>query len=209
MTAFSNSLLTHDVKKRITVEYYPLSTSSRLRTSVTAAVRYIENKLRALLGVKSRLAVKELPEAYRRVIDVYFERAVASRTRVARKSPVAEYEKMYDAPEEELSMASAREIEHSSWDTTARLVGDEAEDEIIPIPEPPRAESSQTEDFCTEAINALLSGNYITDGAIAERINEIFLELIGDVVLESDGERYTLIEDYTEDVRNWHISKKN
>ena len=37
----------------------------------------------------------------------------------------------------------------------------------------------------------------------AERINEAFSDNLGDVVLECDGEVYTLIDDYREDVIEW------
>ena len=63
--AFPHSLCTHSVKCKLEIEYYPISKEERLRSIVTAGVRYTENKLRALYGVKSRLAVKDFPDEYK------------------------------------------------------------------------------------------------------------------------------------------------
>ena len=41
------------------------------------------------------------------------------------------------------------------------------------------------------------------EDAIADRINEAFVDGFGDVVLESDGEKYVIISDYREDIENW------
>ena len=40
-------------------------------------------------------------------------------------------------------------------------------------------------------------------GRMAEQINEIFLELVGDILVEADGNRYQLIEEYREDAESW------
>ena len=58
---------------------------------------------------------------------------------------------------------------------------------------------------------ALLAGQYtaycrdhgLFPGRMAEQINEIFLELVGDILIEADGNRYQLIEDYREDAEAW------
>ena len=41
------------------------------------------------------------------------------------------------------------------------------------------------------------------EDAIADSINEAFAENFGDVVLENDGECYTVISDYREDIEKW------
>ena len=38
---------------------------------------------------------------------------------------------------------------------------------------------------------------------MAARINEIFLDIIGDIVLSDENGDFTLIEDYREDVTEW------
>lgn len=123
--AFPKSLCTHSVKCKLEIEYYPLCTSDGMRRKFTAAVKYSENKLRAALGVKSRLAIKDLPDDYAAIIDSYFEDIIAAARRERLKAQAPEYEKLYDALEDELSHDSADEIERISWGTTARLVEEE------------------------------------------------------------------------------------
>ncbi len=126
--SFPNSLCTHTVKSKLEIEYYPVSEAAELRRGITAAVRYTENKIRALMNVKSRLAVRELPDDYRRVIDYYFEAILdRERKKIARENS-PEYEKLYDAPKEKMSFAGADEIERISWETTRRLVDTENQD---------------------------------------------------------------------------------
>lgn len=126
--AFPHSLCTHSVKCRLEIEYYPLAASDSLRHAVTAAIKYIENKLRAMLGVKSRLSVKELPDFYRGVIDRYFAESLAAQRRERERAAQPEYERRYDAVQQPLSLADADRIESLSWQTTARLVAEEPDD---------------------------------------------------------------------------------
>ena len=120
--AFPNSLCTHMVKRKLEIEYYPIASAGGLRVGVTAAVRYTENKIRALFGIKSRLAVKDLPNDYRRIIDYYFEAIFDREKRRKERESAPAYLRLYDAPEEKMSTVGADEIERASWDTTARLV---------------------------------------------------------------------------------------
>lgn len=128
--AFPCSLCTHSVKCTLEIEYYPLAGSQALRDLVTGAVRYTENRLRAAMGVKSRLAVKNFPETYARQIDRIFDGFFAAHKK---KVPVAApaYEKLYDTGSEELSLSGADEIERASWDTTLRLVDEEEAKELL------------------------------------------------------------------------------
>ncbi len=60
-----------------------------------------------------------------------------------------------------------------------------------------------------EAVGALLAGRFVVwcrerglfPGRMAEQINEIFLDVVGDILIEADG--FTLIEDYREDATAW------
>jgi hypothetical protein len=59
-----------------------------------------------------------------------------------------------------------------------------------------------------EYISALLTSSErgvagLDEEAAVERINEAFSENFGDIVLEHDGEKYVVIEDYTDDVSEW------
>ena len=120
--AFKNCLCTHMVKCRLEITYTPISMVSDLRTSVTAAIRYTENKLREIIGVKSRLAIKGLPDSYKKIIDEYFSDIIRKANIKRIKDYAPEYEKLYEAADQNLSFDSAEEIEKASWTTTARLV---------------------------------------------------------------------------------------
>ena len=120
-SAFPNTLCTHSVKCKLEIEYYPLADATELRAGITSAVRYTENKLRALFGAKSRLSVKYIPLEYKELIDCYFDELVRKSEASTRRKNLPEYEKQYDAPREKLSFAGADEIERLSWNTTMRL----------------------------------------------------------------------------------------
>ncbi len=223
--AFPNSLCTHSVKCRLEIEYISLSGADSLRASITAAVRYTENKIRAMMGVKSRLAVKDLPDRYKELLDMYFTLAESRDERIRAKEQIPEYEKLYDAISEGISFAGADEIERASWATTQRLVTEDGEEaselknEEPSVPEAPSAEEVQPaeesdadnyglSDEDIAFISAVHKGeapeyDEISQDSAAERINEAFSDSIGDVVLYHDGEKYTIYDDYTEEIGEW------
>ena len=131
--AFPNSLCTQTVKCKLEVEYYPIASATGLRIGVTSAVRYTENKIRALMGIRSRLAIKDLPNDYRRIIDYYFDTIEKIEQKKRERESAPEYMRLYDAPSVGLSFAGADEIERASWDTTARLVMGTEEDMDVSI----------------------------------------------------------------------------
>lgn len=226
--SFPNSLATHTVKSRLSIEYHSLADDPEVSERVTAAVRYAENRMRALIGVKSRLSVKGLPDDYKRTIDGYFDVLDARERAIRAKESEPEYEKLYAAPIERLSVESADKIEAISWMTTARLVeGDEDEwrEDIPPSEEYITGPSeAKTEEKCETVYTMGLSGDDIAfiaslvgfDGnkygkipvgilrdEAKDRINEAFYDSFGDVIIdECDGE-FTIIEDYTEDLKAW------
>ncbi len=132
--AFPNSLCTHMVKRKLEIEYYPIADADGLRRGVTAAVKYAENKIRAVMGIKSRLSVKDLPNDYRRIIDYYFEAILEGEKKRRERENAPEYLRLYDAPSEKMSSAGADEIERASWDTTMRLVDGTESGEYDPEP---------------------------------------------------------------------------
>ena len=231
--AFPRSLCTHAVKCRLSIKYTPLSQDMKLRSIVTMAVRYTENKLRAHLGVKSRLAVKDLPEEYKCLIDGYFNSLVGEKSARIKKENIPEYEALYDAPSEALSISGADKIEKESWQTTARLVGDEffEEDEVSYVSASPRSEDDNDNEVVTNdeislsepqndendtfgrsdadisLISDIISGRNcdfdLEKSEQIERINESFAEGFGDVIIELDSNQYKIIEDYQEDVEIW------
>ena len=225
--AFPNTLCTHAVKSRLEIEYYPLADASELRAGVTAAVRYTENKLRALFGAKSRIAVKYIPLEYKELIDCYFDELIRKSEARVKKQNAPEYERLYDAPKEKLSFAGADEIERLSWDTTMRLCdtdeyrGDDetatviTESQILQeqirdtaVPDEKHSDTYGLTSSDIEYLAALLessagAGNSIDDNATVERINEAFSDGFGDVIIEDTGDGFAIIEDYKEEILEW------
>ena len=223
--AFPHSLCTHAVKCRLVIEYSPLSRDLRLREIVTMGVRYAENKLRSVLGVKSRLAIKNLPEEYKLAIDSYFNSMLEAEAKKRRIENLPEYEKLYDAPREKISFEGADEIEKASWSTTARLVSEEdVLEELIINSEHTTEEARQQIDksvqtdedngdtygLSIEEIDLIsrIAEKEICDGDLTiqekiDRINECFANGFRDIIIESDGEMFRIIEDYERDVKEW------
>lgn len=223
-TAFAGSLCTHSVKCLLEIEYYSVADSPDLRRAVTAAIKYTENKLRACLGVKSRLAVKDLDESLKAIIDRYFAAEFEKLRRKKEKENEPEYERLYDSSEERISFADAIEIERASWRVTARLVEgieDYEEEETEQTKEttasPDTVESAGGDKnrygLCSddiEFLRAIAEGraSASADGFMpelaAERINEAFADNYGDVILEDDGNGgFCIIEDYYEEIIEW------
>jgi len=214
--AFPGSLCTHSVKCKIEIEYYPIAEADEMRRGVTAAVRYTENKLRGLLGVKSRLAVKDLPDTYRRIIDTYFNAIVNKAVAKEHRRSVPEYERLYDAPGEKMTLEGADEIELASWETTARLVTEAECEECAPEAEPIVEEAQEvcvgedcyglTEreiEFLKACLESKDSFSELDADALAEHINEAFADNFGDVILECCNNGYSVIEDYEGEVKEW------
>ena len=222
--AFPHSLCTHAVKCKLEIEYIPLSTDKNMRNTVTLGVRYTENKLRALFGIRSRLAVKDFPDEYKRLIDSYFAGLFEDERIRRERENMPEYEKLYDAVSEEVSFEGADEIERASWSTTLRLVDTDEIEDTTPVedersdgepseeaePEQQLADRAEpttdTYGLSMEDISLLalaLNDGYFKDEERVERINEAFSDGYGDIILESDGEKYVIIEDYKEELSEW------
>lgn len=123
--AYSGAICSYRLKRKIEVEYCSFSRSHELRFLITDVIKYTENRLRASLGVRSRLTVYSLPTAVTMVLDEYLDRVVPNRRgagKTAVEPQTAEYERLYDLPSRPLSFAAAAEIEELSWGTTQKLV---------------------------------------------------------------------------------------
>lgn len=221
-SAFPNTLCTHSVKCRLEIEYYPLANATVLRDGITAAVRYTENKLRALFGTKSRIAVKYIPSEYKELLDCYFDDLVHKSEQEAKRRNLPEYEKQYDAPREKLSFSGADEIERASWNTTIRLCDtEEYGDDELSVPEVSVQEvvlldeSKQTNENTyglsndeISYVRTLYNASEpmrcgIDDEAMVERINEAFSDGFGDVIIEDTGDGFAIIEDYKQEIAEW------
>jgi hypothetical protein len=79
------------------------------------------------------------------------------------------------------------------------------------VPETPVATQDTVAGLVTAAqadiLNRLLAGQTVSENAGAfisleiDAINEAFLDIVGDTVIEFSGEGYVLVEDYIEEVR--------
>lgn len=230
--AFSGSMCSHNLRAELAVEYISLRGTEHMRKTLGLCVKYAENCLRAALSVRARLSVVGLGEAYRALIDAYFAAASAALARRRPQPPPPAYERLYDAPTEGIDRGSAAEIEATSWALTRRLVSEE--DEIAPLtfgedapPPPPAAPIETPQDPPAPSGDrrdlSLLVSAYLEGGTaparaaaslglplalLAERINEEFIAVIGDVLLEPAGDGFVLIEDYREEAEEW-LKKQN
>ncbi len=222
--AFGGALCAHENKFRIEVDYFCFTRSHELRFLVSDIIKYTENRLRAHLGIKSRLGLYALPNDIRASIDAYIDRSLPRRQALtpAKKAEIAEekrYAAFYEPLTDTLSTDRAVEIERASWQTTQRLVeafDDAEEDTAPPAPSPiqtPPAEASVglagrlLRDGLADIVRAISTGNsaaaraaadrakIMLDAAI-ERINEAAIDAYGDILIEDNGDGYAVIDDY-------------
>ena len=238
--AYSGALCAYPIKRRIEVEFCSFSRSHDLRFFITDVVKYAENRIRAHLGVRSRLTVYALSAEVRALLDSYLDGVLPRRSTAAKKveEEPAEYEKLYDLPKRELSLSNAAEIERVSWDTTERLVEAFTEAEIetdLPADRPPLTEEiapikripespARDEERSLEPEDPshafaiylpFLRAVSKLDGVgqrnaarelglpaevVADRINALAADLLGDILLEESDSGFAVIEDYREDL---------
>ena len=179
--------------------------------------------------MKSRLAVKDFSDEYKRIIDAYFDEIFETAKKERIKASIPEYEKFYDAEVEEFSFAGAEEIERSSWSTTARLIvedvdegeneieniqSDENKTEILSNEPTEEVENYGLSDKEIEFVYAIKCGDItkiaslatviaMPADAIADKINEAFADGFGDVIIEGSHPDFTIIEDYEQEVEEW------
>ena len=141
--------------------------------------------------------------------------------------------KNYESEDSGFDFGTAMAIEQSSWANTSLLTGEEAEEyadtpaiegqiSSVDLAEPEKltpdrkaeersAQKPSDGALPKDALRAALDGRYekycrevsLHEGELADRINSIFIDVIGDVVLEDRGCGFELIEDYREDIINW------
>lgn len=229
--AYTGALCSYRIKRRIEVEFCSFSRSHELRYFVTDVVKYTENKLRAALGIRSRLSVYALPTSVRDLLDATLAGILPVREHSERKKDEASevYEKLYDLPQKKLSLSAAAEIERLSWETTERLVeafeeasNDSEPKSPIPSPAPmPTAVFEPTDTECGDdalkvamqpylaflqavwAEDAIGQKNAARDAnlpleVLADEVNGVTAEHMGDILLEEIDGSYHVIEDYRE-----------
>lgn len=122
--AFEQALCSHRVRFRIEVDYASFSRSHEMRYLVSDILKYTENRLRAFLGIKSRLTVYSLSQDVKKCIDRYCDESFPHKSQVhtvRAAESIPSYERLYDLPETPLDLSNAAKIELDSWETTKRL----------------------------------------------------------------------------------------
>lgn len=224
--AYNGALCASENRRRLEVSYCSFSRSHELRFLVTDIVKYTENKLRATLGIRSRMTVYALPTEAREAIDAECAALLPKKEmrRPAKTEEPPAYEALYDLPALPLDPARAAEIERASWDTTERLVeAFEAEEKDVsataesPVPavapqteekaaEQPPAVASPYARYAAflaavrEADNAKIRAAAQALGslpdALADEINELSTDETGDILLEDCGDGWRVLDDY-------------
>ena len=227
--AYTASLCSHSVKRRLDIEYLSFEQSIELCAVVTAAVKYSENRIRAYLGIRSKLKLAPLPEDIRICLERYFDTELgksasgSAQKTAARPLEIPEYEKLYDAPSTGFDLSRAQKIEQDSW-TVTKMLEAELEDETEQTPEPKNTEikpeiqenipapaesgysaflaalSESELEFLLRAYRKEKQPKDILCDAAADSINEKAVDLTGDVILEDNGAGYEIIEDYLSDI---------
>ena len=222
--SYTGALCSPRVKKRIEIEFCSFSHSHELRFIVTDILKYAENRIRAHIGVKSRLSVNSLPAEIKKLADEYFSAELPIRTlHPSIENEVPEYEKLYEPVSRGLSFEAAARIEALSWETTGRLVEAFEEDEQItetveePIAAPPDPaeegglfdslsdieiafiRATLAEDFSEQSRIASRAGSL--PDVIADKINTLAADITGDILLEDIGGGYGVLEDYAEETK--------
>ncbi len=119
--AFSGAVCAYNVKRRIELAYLSCSRSVELRFAVTDMMKYAENNVRAMLGIRSRFHTPNLAMPLKRAADEYFA-PFKKNMKKADEKPCPEYEKLYEAGKSDFSLDYAVSLEEKSWETTSLLV---------------------------------------------------------------------------------------
>lgn len=246
--AFSGAICAYPYKKRIEVDFVSFSHTYELRYIVTDVLKYAENALRAVLGIKSRLTVYRVSTELAARIDRYLATALPKKSQPRKAAPsTPAYEQRYELPKRVLSVERAAEIEATSWQTTKRLIeafeGAEAEEKrdtlsqnhapLQDISLSAGAKEARSTPLLAVDTVAPASGENVQKGlatalgeladfirladlgdavaqrvfatqmnsmpdAIADKINTVAGDRIGDIILEDMGGFYAVIEDYRE-----------
>ncbi len=214
--AYEGALCSSQNRFTIVAEYCSFSRSHELRFLIGDAVKYAENKIRTHIGVKSRLTVYSLPNELREVIDEYFAVQLPHRRTDRKIEQRQEYEALYDLPKAGLNISNAKYIENASWKTTKELVEAFDTDTLAePIIEEVSPKFESTENGFleyAEVLSSLLTGNGIALRELAQKqgkpiealvdeINELSVELIGDIIIEEENGIYRIIEDYEDYIK--------
>ncbi len=220
--AYSGALCSYRMKRKLEVSYCSFSRSHELRFLITDILKYTENKIRGYLGVRSKLTVYALPIPIRELIDERTTELLPKRVTAEQRRQKEEeisYAAYYDVPQSPFSLSHAAEIEQDSWDTTQKLV-DAFEEESTAMTEPilePQIEKTIDVPSENDLSSLLVPYSEFLDAvlredaagqrtaakglgklldAVAEEINELASDAMGEVLLEDGDDGYRVIDEY-------------
>ncbi len=223
--SYFGALCTAAVRRTISLECVCVTRSESVKRTVTELVKYAENALRKLLGIKPRLTVNELSMDRKALIKKYFAEHASEippiAGRLARvKSAVKpveqapDYERLYEPKSTELSFEEAERIEKLSWSVTEKLVVDEAEE----APEEVLPDENTVEDHGDDAFLRRAMAVLVTEGseafcafakqnggipdALADEINARLYDALSDVAIMI-GNVYEFVPDYEDEIRDF------
>lgn len=152
--AYTASLSAHSTKIHMDIEYLSFTESIELSAVVTAAVKYTENRIRAHLGIKSRLKLSPLPNDVSMILEEYFDGVLpipktTSATKTTRSSvpvreEIPEYEKFYTPISTGFDPVRAAAIEAESWRVTEMLIPDDTAEPDIRETVLPKPKAEET-----------------------------------------------------------------
>ena len=211
--SFFGALCTSAVKYTIALECLCITRADTVKKTVTDIVKYSENCLRRTLGIKARLTVNYLSSDKKMLIKDFFSanvKGIERKEKNIKQAEVPDYEKLYEPKEKGISFRSAEQIEKASWRITERLVEDVAQEEETEE-EQPITDTTGESDILISGLNLLFIGNGLGfaelaksnnkfPAALADEINDLVFNFVGDNVIENQGDGYCIVDDYTEDV---------
>ena len=220
--SFEGALCVSSERFEIEVKYCSFSLSNELRYILGDIVKYSENKIRTYLGVKSKLSVYSVSGELQKAIDAYFEATLFSKPKISQKKEEKhEYDVLYDLPKTEFSLDRAKQIEEASWGVTKDLISAFEAETIAPEPDPePIPEEKKVEERGDATLREALGEHFtfvetlkrgdqsvcrsiaaeagkLFDSVIDE-INEIAVEVIGDVLIEEVDDGFEILDCYRE-----------
>lgn len=123
--SYCGAIVSSGKKRRIDIEFCSFTRRADVRAAVTAMVKYTENKVRKLVGIKAKLNV-DISDAYvSTVIDGYFAPIMPAHVSAEDKYMPEDYLRNYDAEDTGFDLDRAAMIEKQSWTNTERLTGDD------------------------------------------------------------------------------------
>ncbi len=211
--SFGGSLCAYNVKRKIEVEYFDLQNIGDISFIVSDMVKHCENRVRAYLGIRARLGIQNLTEQHKNILNEYFDKFLpAPYYEKTKKKTYEEYVVTEEIKPFEVSFSKAKEIEKASWAVTDKLVDEEVVEEQPAVEQ--KSIESESLDIARQALLYILEDNtekfietanesYMMPETLAECVNELCFEVLGDIGIEERDGKYVVIPEYEQEIRQW------